>query len=125
MKQCRLLGAVCIAVTALAFSACNRQRDIVFHLESTNPLAVDPEVEWAVITSPYAACYATADYASVVATHYRHGEVLQVQGRITVKTGDKSELWYAFEEGWIPENALQVYPNKLRADNASQQLLSR
>ena len=119
----RVLCAL-FACAVFACAGCER-KERVFAFDSTNPLAVNPEVEWALVSVPYAACYSDADYASAVTTHYRRGEVLMVQGMRTVTQGDKRERWYAFESGWLPQSALSIYANKLRADNAARQLLAQ
>ena len=106
----------------LSLVGCLRRDGAVYTFDDGTPLAVSPEVEWAVVSVPYAACYEETDYASAVTTHCRRGEVLVVQGRRTVKLETKTELWYAFDAGWIPAGSLAVYPNKLRADNAARLL---
>ena len=121
---CRVcVVALCLCMV-VAVGGCER-KERVFQFDSATPLALHPEVEWALVSAPYAACYAEADYASAVATHYRRGAVLQVQGVCSVPQGDKQERWYAFDAGWIPASALEIYANKLRADTAARQLLEQ
>ncbi len=100
---------------------CVRQ-NVLVQFDHSDPLALDVEIQWAVVTEPYVACYEAADYASRVVTHYRKSEILQVIGESTVTSGGDKEKWYAFESGWLPAANVAVYANKMRAKTAVKQL---
>ena len=115
-----------LALLLLLAASCSR-RDGALQFDSSDPLATQPGVEWAVVSVPYTACYAACDYASAVSTHYRRGAVLQVEGEQTLflEGSERREKWYAFAEGWLPESAVEIYSNKLRAESASRLLLAQ
>lgn len=113
--------AVTIAVLSLSVFSCVK-RDVPVQFDTSDPLALNPEIQWAVVTEPYVACYLDADYATAVLTHFRKGEILQVIGERTVKSGGETEKWYAFKDGWLPESTIAVYANKMRAQTAVKQL---
>ncbi|MCR5724287.1 MAG: hypothetical protein K6G80_04280 [Treponema sp.] len=123
----RLAVACCLLVLSFSAVSCNR-RDGTVQFDTSDPYALEPGVDWAVVSVPYAACYGEPGYESAVLTHYRRGAVLQVQGQQTVvlsKEEEKSELWYAFDEGWMPKSSLQIFSNKLRAEKAAKTILSQ
>lgn len=113
----------------MLFSSCSKRLkfDGVVQFDASDPLALAPTVEWAVVTIPYAACYADYGYEHAVQTHFRRGVVLQVLGEQTVMMGEgeRSEKWYAFSDGWMPESAVSLYTNKLRAESAARGLLAQ
>jgi len=102
-------------------TSCNRKGQTIVFNES-DAINLNPEYQWALVVSPYTACYQDCDYASVVATHFRKGEILQVIGQETVMVDERRELWYAFDAGWIPALSLQIYSNRLKAENAAGKL---
>lgn len=113
-----LLKVVFFAAVFLLLSSCSRNRDVISFNESDS-VSLNPEYEWAVVTSPFTACYENCDYASTVVTHFRKGEIHQVTGYEKTIVDDREELWYAFEEGWVSALSLQVYSNRLKAQNAA------
>lgn len=113
-----MLAALCVSVTVCG---CVRQ-NVPVQFDSSDPLALNPEIQWAVVTEPYVACYQNADYASAVLTHFRKGEILQVIGEKTVRIDDAKEIWFAFSDGWMPASSVAVYANKMRAKNAVRQM---
>ena len=117
MKRFFFLALFCGAF----FSGCIRQ-NVPVQFDTSDPLALNPEIQWAVVIEPYAAIYEDADYASVVVTHFRKGEILQITGERTVKTDEGVETWYAFDEGWMPSVTITVYSNKMRAQTAVSQM---
>ena len=98
------------------------KQNLPVSFDRSDPLALDVEIQWAVVTEPYVACYESADYASRVLTHFRKGEILQIIGESTVINGGDREKWYAFKEGWLSESSVAVYANKMRAQTAVKQL---
>lgn len=94
------------------FFGCSRNREIVF--DSSQPLALSPDVQWAVVVDPYAAFRQEIGWNSPVVGYCRKGAILQVCGR-TVILG--KEVWYLFDEGWLPGNSVSLYSNRYKAQN--------
>ena len=115
------LVALFAAVWCAGLFSCVKQ-NVPVQFDGSDPLALDVELQWAVVTDPYVACYADADYATLVVTHFRKGEILPIVGERTVKSAGETEKWYAFAEGWLPARSVTVYANKMRAQNAVTQL---
>ena len=87
--------------------------------ESSDPLASYPGVQWAVVSVPYAACRESPDYSAPIKSQFRKGQILMVTGEQTVQIDkDTKELWYAFDDGWIPSSLLNIYRNKFQAEAA-------
>lgn len=101
--------------------SCHKNDDTVIVLDNREPLALAPDVEWAVVTDPYAAYKTEVGWTSSVAGHCRKGEILQIKGK---SVDSNKETWYFFENGWLPENCLSVFNNRLKASSVSEQLLS-
>lgn len=105
----------------LCLSSCiNRKGEIKF--DNSQPLSLEPGVEWVLITSPYVACHKNAGYEEDVVTYFRRGQILMVQGKKTIPVDDSMETWYAFDEGWVPQSCLRVFSNKLKAQAAAGEL---
>ncbi|MBO5608560.1 MAG: hypothetical protein J5930_11840 [Treponema sp.] len=116
-----------LAFAAILVSSCRKEKSInVANLES---LSLTPGVEWAVVQEPYAAFRKGPSYEESVVSQTRRGEVLQVVGKSYVTTGSgrsKSvSMWYKFEEGWLDERSIILYDNRLKAQKASDNLLSK
>ncbi|MCQ2570079.1 MAG: hypothetical protein MJ139_04210, partial [Limosilactobacillus sp.] len=79
-----------------------------------------PNVEWAVINDPYAAYRDECNWESTSSGHCRNGEVLQIKGKAS---DSKLDVWYLFENGWLPANCLTVYNNRLKAQSVSKKLI--
>lgn len=95
----------------------NTEEVIVF--DNSYPLALSPNVEWAVVNDPYAAYRKESTWESAVSGHCRKGDILMVNGKSVDMNKD---VWYFFENGWLPENCLTVYSNRLKAKSASEKL---
>ena len=117
----RVATVACALFLVICVMGCVKQ-NVPVQFDTSDPLALDVEVQWAVVTEPYVACYESADYASRVVTHFRKAEILQVIGESTVTSGGDKEKWYAFEAGWLPASNVAVYGNKMRAKTAVKQL---
>ncbi|MCH5289573.1 MAG: hypothetical protein J1E32_06645 [Treponema sp.] len=112
---------LCALALCAGLCSCVRQ-NVPVQFDRSDPLALNPEIRWAVVTDPYAACYADAGYGAAVAGHFRRGAILQIIGERTVGGDNGRETWYAFEEGWLPQGAVAVYANKMRAQTAVKEL---
>ncbi len=76
---------------------------------------------WAVFTEPYSPFYAEPDSLSDIEAHARRGDVVPLTGR---RISPGKELWYHFEKGWVPQNSVTLYTNRLKAQNAAKALLN-
>jgi len=110
-----------VLILTLACSGCRKNDDLVIVLDNSEPLALAPDVEWAVVTDPYAAYKKEIGWTSAVAGHCRKGDILRVKGKSVTK--DK-ETWYYFENGWLPYNCISIYSNQLKAKTVSENLLN-
>ncbi len=95
----------------------SKKDQIVF--DNSYPLALAPDVIWALVTDPYAAYRELMDWHSENNGHVRRGEILQVLG----KAEDEDDVtWYKFEEGWLPASCLLIFSNRMKAQTAASQL---
>ncbi len=109
-----LLAAISVLLITASFQSCKQKKELEIILpDSAEENAQD---EWAVIQEPYAAFYEEPDEASGIAAHARLGDVLLVEGR---KINDNKELWIKFSRGWIQNNVVVIYSNKLKAESAA------
>lgn len=84
--------------------------------------ALDIEYQWAVVKIPYVACRENPSYEAKVVKNLRKDMMGKIVGERTVKVVDgddeKYEKWLALDDGWIPENSVSVYMNRMRAEKA-------
>lgn len=106
---------------SLVFVSCVRKEKIVF--DSSEPLAMAMDVEWAVVSDPYVGFRSSPGFENDVKAHGRMGDVIMVLGKRYYQQDGKNVFWYSFESGWLEENSVRVYDNKLKAENASKELL--
>ena len=119
MKKGFILVVVIAVVCGALFTGCKRNKEEVILFDNTHPLSLAPDVEWALITDPYAAYRTDTDWNSTITNHCRRGEILQVYA----KSIDKEKtVWYKFEEGWLPQNCLSIYANRYKAQTAAESL---
>lgn len=118
-KKSRLLRMaihVLILFLILLSSSCSKKQEDVIVFDSSEPLSLAPDVEWALVTDPYAAYKLTTEWNAEVTGHCRRGEILMVYA----KSMDKEKnVWYKFEEGWLPEKCLKIYTNRYKAQTAA------
>ncbi len=94
--------------------------------EPSDPLASYPGVQWAVVSVPYAACRESPDYSAPVTSQFREGQILMVTGEQTVQIDKETkELWYAFDDGWIPSPLLRIFRNKFQAEEVVKNLRAK
>lgn len=98
-------------------SSCVKKYDVITFDES-EPFAIHPETQWALIIDPYVACRSEAAYESAVNDYFRRGDIKIIKGIRSVKGEDGYENWVSFEEGWVPQSSLKIYSNRLRAQSA-------
>ena len=104
------------------FVSCNAKDEEKILLDNSEPLALAPDVSWAVITEPYVAFKDEKSWESKGVGHCRLGDILQVKG----KSQDKQQnIWYLFDEGWISEDSVIVYNNRYKAKTVSESLINK
>lgn len=117
----KLLSFYFILICLFALSGCHKNDELVIVLDSSEPLALAPDVEWAVVTDPYAAYKKECNWTSGVAGHCRKGDILMVKGK---SVSSEKETWYYFEQGWLPYSCVSIYSNQLKAKSVSETLLN-
>ncbi len=133
MRSRRFLsGLFLLLALSLLFSSCRRKAEgaIDFGLPGEEPLDYLPGVEWAVIMDPVAAFREDAGFENKVLQHARRGDVLMVTGKkiSSVKDSDgtvRVVTWYGFDRGWLVEDSLSIYGNRMNARAAASKLLER
>ena len=109
-------------LSAVTFFSCQKKDELKIVFDNSQPLALAPDVEWAVIIEPYAAYREEKGWTSDVAGHCRKGDILQIKGK---SVDSQSETWYFVENGWLPSSCLSVYSNRLKAQAVSKELLEQ
>jgi hypothetical protein len=101
------------------FTACSKKQEEIITFDDSHPLSLAPDVEWALITDPYVAFRSEIDWNGKITGHIRRGEILQV----LAKSMDKEKnVWYKFEQGWLPQSCLSIYTNRYKAKSAAEKL---
>ena len=103
------------------FSSCQKKTAEPIVFDNSHPLALAPDVEWAVVTEPYAVFRESDEWGGATAGHCRKGEILLVKGKAVDAAKD---TWYYFEGGWLPQSCLSIFSNRYKAETASKGLLS-
>ena len=106
-------------VLITCFSSCKKKSVEVIVFDDSHPLALAPDVEWAVITEPYAVFKVEDEWNAATAGHCRKGEILQVKGK---SVDASNENWYYFEGGWLPQNCVSIFSNRYKAETVSKNL---
>ena len=115
----RVLLFVFIILSVLLAASCKQKKEDVIEITEEHPLSLAPDVEWALITDPYAAYRSDIDWNAEITSHCRRGDILQVNA----KSIDKQKtVWYKFEQGWLPETCLSIYSNRYKAQTAASNL---
>jgi len=112
---------VVLILACVALCSCSRNEKIVF--DSSDSLALAMDVNWAVVSDPYVAFRSEPGYENDVKEHGRMGDILMVRGKRYYKQDGENVFWYNFDQGWLEENSIRVYDNKLKAETASKELL--
>ena len=114
------LFTLLLIVTAL-FISCSKKTEEKIVFDNRQPLALAPDVEWAVVTEPYAVFKESDEWGAATAGHCRKGEILQVKGKAVDAAKD---TWYFFEGGWLPQSCVSIFSNRYKAETVSKGLLS-
>ena len=121
MKNKIILALSAALFIAAVFTGCAKKSVEVIVFDNTHPLALAPDVEWAVVTEPYAVFRETDDWSAATEGHSRKGEILQVRGKAV---DSNKENWYYFEGGWLPQSCVSIFSNRYKAETVSKGLLS-
>ena len=121
MKNKFLPVLILILILISTFSGCNKKSAETIVFDDSHPLALAPDVEWAVVTEPYAVYKETNDWGAATTGHVRKGEILQILGKAV---DSDMETWYYFEGGWLSQTSISVFSNRYKAESVSKNLLS-
>lgn len=110
-----------ILLSSTLFSSCQKKAAEPIVFDNSHPLALAPDVEWAVVTEPYAVFKEKDEWGAASVGHCRKGEILQVKGKAVDAAKD---TWYYFEGGWLPQSCLSIFSNRYKAETVSKNLLS-
>ncbi len=110
-----------ILLSSTLFSSCQKKAAEPIVFDNSHPLALAPDVEWAVVTEPYAVFKEKDEWGAASTGHCRKGEILQVKGKAVDAAKD---TWYYFEGGWLPQSCLSIFSNRYKAETVSKNLLS-
>ncbi len=120
MNIAKKVLAVVLILSATFLVGCKKKTEEIIKFDESQPLALAPNVDWAVVEDPYAAYRSVANWDASVSGHCRKGDILQVLGK---STDEKKEVWYRFENGWLPSNCLSIFSNRLKAKTESDKLI--
>lgn len=112
------ISSLILLLFSFLIIGCAKKDETEIILDTSEPLALAPDVQWAVVSEPYAAFKESKDWSASVIGHCRKGDVLQVKGK---SLDSKNEVWYYFEQGWLPSSSVLVYNNRLKAQKISNQ----
>lgn len=112
------ISSLILLLFSFLIIGCAKKGETEIILDNSEPLALAPDVQWAVVSEPYAAFKESKDWSASVIGHCRKGDVLQVKGK---SLDSKNEVWYYFEQGWLPSSSVLVYNNRLKAQKISNQ----
>ena len=115
----RALRAALLFAALASFVSCTKKSSEAIRLDTSEPLALAPDISWAVVLDPYAAYRLTSSWNAAAAGYCRKGDILQVTGKAALK---ESGVWYKFQDGWLPESAVTIYSNRYRAESAAVKL---
>ena len=121
MKNNIVIAFTVIILSAAFFTGCSKKSADVIVFDDRYPLALAPDVEWAVVTEPYAVFKEKDEWGAATAGHCRKGEILQVKGK---SVDSAKEYWYFFEGGWLPQSCVSIFSNRYKAETVSKGLLS-
>lgn len=116
MKNFKILLSVLLFVSAFTFASCSKKSEIdEIFFDTKHPLALAPDVSWAVVVEPYVPYHIESSRESSTAEYCRKGEILQVKGRSMAPSGS----WYLFENGWLYQDSVEIYANRYKAEAAA------
>ncbi len=111
----RILSVLFIFPLVFASVSCDR-RGTEIEFDTEYPLALAPDVSWAVVTDPYISYKESPHWDASNTGHCRRGEILRVLGNSLAPDGTE---WYLFGDGWLPSSGISVYSNRYKAAGAA------
>ena len=117
-----IVSLTLIFLITAGLTSCQKKTAEAIVFDNSHPLALAPDVEWAVVTEPYAVFRAEDEWTASTTGHCRKGEILQVKGK---SLDAEKENWYFFEGGWLPQNCVSIFSNRYKAESVSNNLLSK
>ena len=122
MKKNSIAAASFVLIFLMALlSSCQKKTAETIVFDNSHPLALAPDVEWAVVTEPYAVLRTEDDWSASTEGHCRKGEILQVKGK---SVDAAKEIWYYFEGGWLPQSCVSIFSNRYKAETVSKNLVN-
>ena len=115
------VSLLCRSLIVSFFISCTKKSEEKIIFDNSQPLALAPDVEWAVVVEPYAVFKETDEWGAATTGHCRKGEILQVKGKAVDAAKD---TWYFFEGGWLPQSYVSIFSNRYKAESVSKTLLS-
>ena len=110
-----------ILLLTVLFVSCTKKDTETIVFDNTHPLALAPDVEWAVVIEPYAVFKENDEWNAATAGHCRKGEILQVKGK---SVDAKKENWYYFDGGWLPQSCVSIFSNRYKAETVSKSIVN-
>ncbi len=107
---------------ALAFFSCAKRDAEEITLDNSDPLALAPDIRWALVDDPYAAFRKETSWDAEAVGYCKQGELFPVLASAAVSGERGSEIWYLTKDGWLSQSVVSIYPNKLRAAKAAARL---
>lgn len=104
----------------LILSSCNKSNDMPITLDNSEPLALAPDVSWAVVNVSYTVFRTKPEWSAESRENSRKGEILQVKGNFL---NNEKDIWYLFDKGWLPAESITIYNNRYKAVNAVKKLM--
>lgn len=112
-------AVILISLLPLLAASCKKHDASEIELDNSDPLALAPDVKWAVVVEPYAAFREEISWDAEAVDYCKQGELFPILASAMASEENGGSVWYRFEEGWLPASALTVYPNKFRAAKAA------
>ena len=116
------VAIILFSLLPLLVASCKKHDASEIELDTSDPLALAPDVRWAVVIEPYAAFREEISWDAEAADYCKQGELFPILASALASEENGGETWYRFEDGWLPASAITVYPNKLRALKAAASL---
>ena len=116
------VASILIFLLPLLAASCQKNDANEIVLDNSDPLALAPDVRWAVVIEPYAAFREEISWDAEAADYCKQGELFPILASALASEEDGGEVWFRFKDGWLPASAITVYPNKLRALKAAASL---
>ena len=115
----RVVSAALLFAVLVSFVSCTKKFSESIRLDLSDPLALAPDISWAVVLDPYAAYRPSPSWDDAAEGYCRKGDILQVTGIADVQ---ESGTWSKFKDGWLPESAVTIHANRYRAERAAEKL---